>query len=200
EIRDHARSVLGDRGQIARRVWQLRPGNLTAAVGGVRFTQFDIERILRAFLPAALPDSFEALKIPLKVTATDYFGHRLVIQESGDLLSALAASSAIPALFRPVRRDGMVLIDGGVFDPLPYEELLGLADIVIAVEVAGAPLGNGIRMPTSLDLVFGSSQLMMQAIIANRLRRQPPDIFLRPPISRFRMLDFLKIDRLLRES
>lgn len=200
EIRDHARFVLGDRAQIARRVWQLRPGNFAAAVGGVRFSQFDIERILRAFLPGVLPETFEALGIPLKVTATDYFGHRLIIQESGDLLSALAASAAIPALFRPVRREGIVLVDGGVFDPVPYEELLDLADIVIAIDVIGAPEGSGIRMPTSLDLVFGSSQLMMQSIIAGKLRRQRPAIFLRPPISRFRMLDFLKIDRILSES
>src|SRR5690606_37270416 len=95
---------------------------------------------------------------------------------------------------------GLVLIDGGVFDPLPYEELLDLADIVIAVDIVGGPEGSGIRMPSTLDLVFGSNQLMQQAIVAGKLRRQRPTVFLRPPVSRYRMLDFLKIERILRES
>jgi NTE family protein len=200
EIRDHARSILGDRSAIARRMWQLRPGNLSAAVGGLRFTQFDVERVLRAFLPARLPQDFSALRIPLKVTATDFFGHSLVVQEKGDLLSALAASAAIPALFRPVRRDGRVLIDGGIYDPVPYDLLMETADIVIAIDVVGAPSGGGIRMPTSIDLMFGATQLMMQAIIMNKLTRLRPAIFLRPSVSKFRVLDFLKIDAILRES
>lgn len=200
EIRAYARSTLGDRAQIARRMWQLRPGNLSAAVGGLRFTQFDIERVLRAFLPETLPERFSDLAIPLKVTATDFFGHSLVVQEKGDLFSALAASAAIPALFRPVRRDGRVLIDGGIYDPVPYDLLLDIADIVIAIDVVGAPAGGGIRMPTSVDLMFGASQLMMQSIINNKLTRLRPAIFLRPKISRFRVLDFLKIEMVLRES
>lgn len=200
EIRDYAGSTLGDRAGIAKRIWQLRPGNLTAAVGGLRITQFDIERILHAFLPETLPRDFADLEIPLKVTATDYFGHVLVVQEKGDLFSALSASAAIPVLFRPVRRDGRVLIDGGIYDPVPYDLLMDIADIVIAIDVVGVPEGSGIRMPNSIDLVFGASQLMMQSIINSKLKRMRPAIFLRPRVSQFRVLDFLKIDRVMQES
>ena len=48
--------------------------------------------------------------------------------------------------------------------------------------------------------MFGASQLMMQSIINNKLTRLRPAVFLRPPVSRFRVLDFLKVDAVLRES
>ena len=199
EIHDYARSVLGDRAALAGLMWRMRPTSLREAIGGLRFTQFDIERILRSLLPDAIPQDFAALEIPLLVTATDFFGHSLVVNQEGDLFSALAASAAIPALFKPVRRDGCILIDGGIYDPVPYDLLMDRADIVIGIDVVGAPEGAH-RIPNSIDLMFGASQLMMQSITANKLTRLRPAIFLRPPVSRFRVLDFLKIDAVLRES
>ncbi|MEZ5810008.1 MAG: patatin-like phospholipase family protein [Rhizobiaceae bacterium] len=200
EIHDHARSLLGDGSSLASRMWRLRPTNLRQAVGGLRMTQFNIERILRAMLPPQIPEDFAELKIPLKVTATDFFGHSLVVNEEGDLYTALAASAAIPALFKPIRRDGRLLIDGGIYDPVPYDLLMHLADIVIAIDVVGGPHGRSSRNPNSIDLMLGASQLMMQSIIANKLTRQRPAIFLRPPVSGFRVLDFLKIEAVMRES
>ena len=199
EIREYARSVLGDRATLASLMWRIRPTTLREAVGGIRVSQFDIERILRTLLPPAIPQDFAALKIPLEVTATDFFGHSLVVNRDGDLFTALAASAAIPALFKPVRRDGRILIDGGIYDPVPYDLLTDRADIVIGIDVVGAPEGES-RIPNSIDLMFGASQLMMQSIIANKLTRERPAIFLRPPVSGFRVLDFLKIDAVMRES
>jgi NTE family protein len=117
----------------------------------------------------------------------------------GDLHSALAASAAIPAVFRPVKRDGRVYIDGGIYNPLPFDLVRGLADIVVAVDVVGAP-EEGARGPTSIDLMFGATQLMMQSIIAGNLIHSRPDILVRPPVSRFRVLDFLKIEQVLAET
>ena len=99
--------------------------------GGIRVSQFNVERILKAFLPEAIPETFAELKIPLKVTATDYFGHKLAVFDDGELHSALAASAAIPAVFRPVTRDGRLLIDGGIYNPVPFDLIENDADIVI---------------------------------------------------------------------
>jgi NTE family protein len=201
DIHDYARSILGRRSEVATRMWRARPGTLSEMVeGGVRFTQFNVERILQAFLPEALPATFGELKIPLKVTATDFFAHREIVFDSGDLFLAMAASAAIPAVFRPVRHDGRILIDGGITNPVPFDLLQGLADIVIAIDVVGAPTDGGKRRPNSLDLVFGASQIMMQSIIALKLQRARPQIMLRPPVSHFRVLDFLKVDRLMADT
>jgi NTE family protein len=202
DIHHYAKSILGRRGQVARRIWKSRPGTLREAVaGGFRLGQFEIVRILKAFLPEAVPDTFEELKIPLQVTATDFYGHGLAVFSQGDLPTALAASAAIPALFRPVTRDGKLLIDGGIYNPVPFDLLEGKADIVIAIDVVGAPEGDAAdKAPTAIDLMFGTSQLMMQSIIEMKLERRRPEVFLRPPVSRFRVLDFLKIDAVMHET
>jgi NTE family protein len=201
EIHEYSRSILGRRAEVAARMWRARPGSLGEMVtGGLRVSQFNIERILKAFLPDAIPTTFGELEIPLKVTGTDFFGHRLAIFDKGDLHSALAASAAIPAVFRPVRRDGMLLIDGGIYNPVPFDLIEGDADITIAIDVVGAPSESGRRRPNSMELMFGATQLMMQSIIAMKLKSKRPEIFLRPPVSRFRALDFLKIDAVMAET
>ncbi len=202
EIHDHARSILGRRAEVTKRMWRARPGTLGEMMrGGLRVTQFNAERILGAFLPEAVPATFAELKIPLKVTATDFFGHELAVFEDGELFSALAASAAIPAVFCPVLRGGRLLIDGGIYNPVPFDLLQGQGDIVIAIDVVGAPSENDRkRRPNSIDLMFGASQLMMQSIIASKLMQCQPDILLRPSVSGFRVLDFLKIDRLMNDS
>ena len=201
EIHDYARSILGSRAEVAARMWRSRPGTIAEAMqGGIRVGQFNIERILKAFLPEAIPETFEALTIPLKVTATDYFGHKLAVFAEGDLHSALAASAAIPAVFRPVTREGRVLIDGGIYNPVPFDLIEKDADIIIAVDVVGAPSEAERRHPTTVDLMYGATQLMMQSIIANKLRQHPPDILIRPSVSKYRVLEFLKIETLMAET
>lgn len=200
EIHDYARSVLGRSAEMASRMWKARPETIGEMVGGLRITQFNIERILKAFLPEAVPETFEELRTPLQVTATDYFGHGLAVFDSGELQSALAASSAIPAVFKPVTRDGRLLIDGGIYNPVPFDLLTGKADIVIAIDVVGAPFDSGRKRQTSLELMLGATQLMMQSIISMKLKTERPDIFLVPPVSKFRALDFLKVDAVLAET
>ncbi|OWK19740.1 Patatin [Mesorhizobium amorphae CCBAU 01583] len=201
DIHDYARSILSRRAEVATRMWRARPGTLAEAMqGGIRVSQFNIERILKAFLPDAIPETFAELKIPLLVTATDYFGHKLAVFDDGDLHSALAASAAIPAVFRPVTRDGRVLIDGGIYNPVPFDLIEKAADIIIAIDVVGAPSEIERKHPTTVDLMFGATQLMMQSIIANKLKQCRPDILVRPAVSKYRVLDFMKIDALMSET
>ncbi|RWG56120.1 MAG: patatin-like phospholipase family protein [Mesorhizobium sp.] len=201
EIHEYSRLILGSRAEVAARMWRSRPGTIAEAMqGGIRVGQFNIERILRAFLPDAIPATFEELKIPLKVTATDYFGHKLAVFSQGELQSALAASAAIPAVFRPVMRDDRLLIDGGIYNPVPFDLVEKDADIIIAIDVVGAPSDVERKHPTTVDLMYGATQLMMQSIIANKLRQHPPDILIRPAVSKYRVLDFLKIETLMADT
>jgi NTE family protein len=201
EIHRYAHSILSRRAEVAARMWRARPGTFAEFMdGGLRVTQFNMERILAAFLPSAIPQTFEELEIPLLVTAVDFFRHEQVVFEAGDLTSAIAASAAIPAVFRPVRRDGRILIDGGICNPVPFDLIEGKADVTIAIDVVGTPTPHQRRKLNSLDLVFGSTQLMMQSIIALKLQTCRPTIFLRPPISRFRVLDFMRIEAIMAQT
>lgn len=200
DIHAYVAAILGRRAEIASRIWRARPGSLREMIGrGLRLGQFNIERILNAFLPDDVPETFEELGIPLAVTATDFFGHSLAVFDSGDLRSALAASAAIPAVFQPVTRGDRLYIDGGIYNPVPFDLVEGKADIVIAIDVVGGPMENG-RRPTTIELILGASQLMMQSISDHKLKQHSPQILLRPPVAAFRALDFLKVDSVLQET
>lgn len=201
EIREHALATVGNKAAVVSRIWGMRPQTVRDAVAkGIRIGQFNLERILRAFLPEELPKSFADLQIPMKVITTDYYGQSEVILEDGELFPALAASSAIPAVFMPVRFGSRVMIDGGIANPVPYECLMDLADIVIGVDVVGAPEGDGTHIPNRMESIFGSGQLMMQTAISLKLKLQAPHIFLRPAVGRTGVMDFLKAREVLAMS
>ncbi|MFN7027676.1 MAG: patatin-like phospholipase family protein, partial [Pseudorhizobium sp.] len=200
EIHDYTVETVGPRGTLTNKLWSLGPASMRDTLGGFRFGQFNLELVLKALLPPAIPDEFENLQIPLKVMATDYYGQAEVVLESGNLSTAIAASAALPGIFMPVRINGRIMIDGGVFNPIPYDHLMDLADVVIGVDVIGAPEGDGAQAPTRIDSMFGASQLMMQSAIALKLKLQPPQIFLRPPVNRYRVLDFRKAKEILQHS
>lgn len=201
EIRDHTLSVLTNRVDVMNRLWKLRPNGFAGLLpNAFRIGQFDIEKIVEAFLPPAVKRDFSELPIPLSLTGTDYYMQEEVCMEEGDLRSAIAASAAIPAVFRPVRRNDRMLIDGGIFNPVPFEHLEGKADFVIGIDVVGGPEGDPSKFPGTVDILFGTSQLMMQSIISMKLKVHRPAIFLRPPVNKFRVMDFLKAKTILRET
>ncbi|SMF44891.1 NTE family protein [Xaviernesmea oryzae] len=200
EICDYTLETVGNRGALLNRLWSLGPATMRDKLGGFRFGHFNLELILNAFLPPQVPEDFADLQIPMKISATDYYGQAEVVLEQGELRTAIAASAAIPGLFMPVHVNGRIMIDGGVFNPVPYEQLMELADVVIGVDVVGAPEGDGTHPPSRIDALFGASQLTMQASIALKLKLNPPHIFLRPSVNRFRVLDFLRARDILDES
>lgn len=198
EIREHTLATVGHRREIVNRLWQLRPATWAEAMtNGFRFGQFNVERVLKAFLPEAIPATFSELDVPLKVVVTDYYGQTEHVCETGDLQKALAASAALPAVFMPVKIDGRVMIDGGIYNPIPFDHLRGLAEIVVGVDVVGGPDGDGKTIPSRIDSLFGASQLMMQSIIAMKLKEGAPDILLRPDVGRYRVMDFLRAKEIL---
>jgi NTE family protein len=93
-----------------------------------------------------------------------------------------------------------VLIDGGIYNPVPFDLIEKDADIIIAVDVEGAPSEAERKHPTTVDLMYGASQLVMQSIIANKLRQHRRDILIRLNVSKCRVLEFLKIEAMMAET
>jgi len=116
---------------------------------------------------------------------------------SGALVSAVAASMALPGLIRPVAIGGRLLIDGGAVNPLPCDMLAGKADILIAVDVTGAPSAEEARAPNPFSTLFVAAQIMQAAIVAGKMRAHPPDLLVRPGVDGFGVLDFFKAPRIL---
>ena len=98
--------------------------------------QHEIERALEPHLPA----TFEALKIPLIVNATDIQRGELVTFSRGALLRALSASNAFPGVFSPVKLGGRDLSDGGILSNLPVDLIVTMTNApVLAVDVSPSP-------------------------------------------------------------
>jgi NTE family protein len=103
---------------------------------------------------------------------------------------------AIPGLFRPVIFGDGVLIDGGAVNPLPYDLLFGLADIIVAVDVTFGGRSPKRRTPSPFGSMFGAAQIMQGAITA----QSAPDILVRPKVEHFAVLDFFRASQILRAA
>jgi NTE family protein len=198
DIREYTIAVMANRVEVMNRLWKLRPAGIGSFLSnGFKLIPLDIEKVSEAFLPTQIPAQFDDLKIPLFATAVDFYSQEVVDINDGDLRSAISASAAIPGLFKAVRREGRILVDGGICDPVPFEILKGKAEYVIAIDVVGSPDGDHEKVPGTIDSLFGASQLMMQSIISMKLANDHPAILLRPSVNRFKVLDFLKTQKIL---
>jgi NTE family protein len=202
EIRHYAIALAHGSGEIRRRLMQSRAGSLSDFFAGAfsQATQMDAEKFCAQFLPEQVPADFSALDIPLTVMATDLYRRQEVRLSSGPLHPAVAASIAIPGLFRPVVIDGRILIDGGTTNPLPFDVLTGRADIVVTVDVFGIPAAERAEMPSTWECVYTTVLVMGSAIVAAKLSHAEPDLLIRPNVTIFRTLDFYQASAILRAA
>jgi NTE family protein len=200
DIRHHVITLAHRRGEIGRRLMKARAGTLADLFAGAfgQATQIDAEKFCAQFLPETVPADFSALQIPLTVMATDLHKRQEAPLSSGPLHPALAASIAIPGLFRPVVVDGRVLIDGGTTNPLPFDKLTGRADVIVAVDVFGVPAAERADMPTTWECVYTTILVMGGAIVTAKLAHAAPDLLIRPNVTIFRTLDFSQASAILR--
>jgi NTE family protein len=119
---------------------------------------------------------------------------------SGALKPALAASIALPTVMRPVVVDERVLIDGGATNPLPFDQLRGRADVIIAVDISGEPLEGRRDIPNPWECLLNTVLVMGNAITAEKVKHGAPDLIVRPKVGTFRATDFLQASAILRAS
>ncbi len=136
---------------------------------------------------------FEELKIPLKVVATDFWRRKEVILESGELVPAIRASMSMPAIFKPVTIGDTVLVDGGAVNPLPYDIIRKECNILIAIDVSGEkpPPEQG-PMPSMLESIMSTFQIMQASIVENKKRISRPDIYIKPELTNIKVLEFYR--------
>jgi NTE family protein len=202
DIRHHVLAVAHNPGETRRRLLAARAGKLSDLLAGAfsQATQMDAEKFCAQFLPDTIPAEFSALAIPLTVMATDLHRREEAALSSGPLRPALAASMAFPGLFRPVDSDGRILVDGGATNPLPFDQLRGRADSVVAVDVFGAAAPERSDRPGAWESVFTTLNIMGATIVAAKQKHATPDLVLRPNVAIFRTLDFYQASSILRSA
>jgi NTE family protein len=131
--------------------------------------------------------TIEQMKVPLGVVATDLDSGAPVLFQRGDLGQAVRASSAVPAVFMPVRIGSREYVDGGLVAPVPvrYARQMG-ADIVIAVDISQAP--EGAATGDAMHMLLQTFSIMSRSI--NQLELKDADIVLRPKLTASAGTDF----------
>ena len=95
-------------------------------------------RIIGAIMEFVPDVAIEDLPIPYCAVATDWKSGREVVFREGSLFEAIRASISLPSFYEPVQRDGMILIDGGVTNPIPMNSVVRHeGDILVGIDVSG---------------------------------------------------------------
>jgi NTE family protein len=172
----------------------------------------------------------EELDLPFGAVATALRTGAEVWLREGSTLDAVRASIAMPGLFAPALRDGVVLVDGGLVNPVPVSlgRAMG-ADVVIAVDlgsdllsphVVSAPaertphhVGDWLRKlhalwpasvvprsPSLTNVVAASLNIMQVRITRSRMAGEPPEIAVAPRLAHLGLLDFHRAEEAIAEG
>ena len=96
------------------------------------------KRIIEAIMEFVPDMSIEDLPIPYCAVATDLTAGKEVVFNKGNLFEAIRASISLPSFYEPVQHGDMLLIDGGVLNPIPLNRVKRQAgDILVGVDVSG---------------------------------------------------------------
>lgn len=104
-------------------------------------------------LKEVVPDvKIEDLDIPFCAVATDWESGREVVFRKGSLYEAIRASISLPLFFDPVKRDGMVMVDGGIMNPLPLNRVARTGDdLLVAVNVSAQYDTDHLRLREAVE-------------------------------------------------
>jgi len=129
----------------------------------------------------------EKMPLPLGIVATDLSDGQPILFQRGDVGAAVRASSAVPAVFQPVRIGTHEYVDGGLVSPVPvrFARQMG-AELVIAVDISTPPDGNGTG--DALRMLLQTFAIMGRSI--NRLELKDADVVLRPTLAGVSGADF----------
>ena len=184
---------------------------------------------LMAFFERHFVDcDFAALSMPFACVATELATGREVWLREGSVAAAVRASIALPGLFTPAMREGRLLVDGGLVNPVPVSLCRAMgADVVVAVDlgsdIVGSPLrqaaeaGNGgnswgSRLLTSLgfgrdkdvppmsSMISAGIHIMQTRIARSRLAGEPADVLLAPRLAHLALMDYHRADEAIAEG
>ncbi|WP_439558057.1 patatin-like phospholipase family protein [Dyadobacter sp.] len=149
-----------------------------------------IETVICQYIPE---NTFESLRIPLVINATDIVSGEAVIFRNGELALPLLASCCIPGLFSPIKVNGRDLVDGGVLNNLPVEYIEDEADIIIGSHCNPFSLNKPLK--TTTEIVYRSLILAMHT--KSRERFTKCNLLIEPPaLNSFGIFDFRRAKEL----
>jgi NTE family protein len=216
--------------------WQNVVGLLDVTVNGGLIKG---DKLLNFFRGHFKDIDIENLPKPFGAVATDLARGREVWLRTGSVIESVRASIALPGLFTPVEREGALLVDGGLVNPVPVSLCRAMgADVVIAVDLnsdlvgrrlrkpasavsaaksgsgSGTMLGrlqagigawrsslwSGSGMPSMVDVITSSINIMQVHITRSRLAGEPADVMITPRLAQMALMDFHRAAQAIEEG
>ena len=140
--------------------------------------------------------NFEKLPIPFVCIATNVETGEEVVFKEGYLPEAIMASGTLPSLFEPANIDGKILIDGGVVNNYPIEQVKALgADVIIGVDVQ-----HGL---SDREALLSATEVLLQinnfsSAAAMKEKSKQTDIYIKPDMTDYSVLDFDQRNAIIR--
>jgi NTE family protein len=129
----------------------------------------------------------ENMSLPLGIVATDLNSGQSMLFQRGDTGTAVRASSAVPAVFQPVKISGREYVDGGLVSPVPVRAARSMgAELVIAVDISSPPDSN--LAGGTLEILMQTFSIMGKSI--NSLELKDADVVVRPALLGVSSSDF----------
>jgi NTE family protein len=139
---------------------------------------------------------FDKLPIPFRAVATNLIDGKPYVFREGSMTEALRASMAVPLLFTPVEKDGMLLADGGLSANLPTEVARSMgADIIIAVD-ATTPLLDKDKIRNFVNVIDQSISLQMERNVEES--RKHATIVLQPALDKYSNSNYDRIPEIVK--
>jgi NTE family protein len=148
-----------------------------------------LESIMGIFKRYIKHDRFDALNIPLVVSATNIRKGTTSFFRDGSLIRSVLASCAVPVIFQPIKIGEDLFIDGGVLNNLPVEPLIGMCDVIVGSNCN--PVSEAYEPGNMRSLLERS--LLMAIGVNTYSKKEKCDIFLEPgELQHFGGFDFSK--------
>ena len=131
--------------------------------------------------------SIENMTVPLGIVATDLYSGEMMVFQRGDTGLAVRASSAVPAIFQPVKISGRSYVDGGLVSPVPVRAARRMgAQVVLAIDITSPPDSSGSE--GTLAVLLQTASIMGKSINAFELKEA--DVVVRPDLRAVSSADF----------
>jgi NTE family protein len=163
------------------------------------------QRLFNLFRSTFEDREIDQLDMRFGCVATELSSGREIWIQHGSLLDAARASIAMPGLFTPVVRDGTVLVDGGLVNPVPVSMCRAFgAEIVIAVDLSWGKLGpyrnmgrdlpkrasEQPKIPSIFEVFNTALDITEQRVARSRLAGEPADVLITPLLADFGTMEY----------
>ncbi|XCF06842.1 patatin-like phospholipase family protein [Tamlana crocina] len=154
--------------------------------------------LLKLALNVSHIQDFDKLPIPFFCIATNMETGEQVVLDKGNLAQSMVASGALPSLFQPVIIDDKILIDGGVVNNYPIDELRNKGmDVIIGVDVQDG-LSNREELASAPDVLIQINNF--RTINAMKEKAPKTDVYIKPNIKDFNVISFDEGDKIIDEG